>query len=253
MEFTEQIADFLAEHRTTVDNIAASLPHVFEAVCYMLFVRHYEGIGFAVHPRNLLADGRFRFRYSTNGLPWRYSYFEVCERSDDTLGPVIAEIWHNQKVQGAWCVQCDAGVFAVDIAVIRPNVLPKLPFRTPAGGHRTFAPNADVLTFGESKLLIPYPMLLAQFLGIIHEILPGNVGFSDLGSAVSAIPVQPPHPPPTLFTTGHMSQGTKSILESMLDRRYKLFVLVGIETSNDADLMARLRCAATQADHPLEI
>ena len=47
-------------------------------------------------------------------------------------------------------------------------------------------PNSELVTFAEVKKLVVYPMLLAQFVGIVHEIKPGlggrlPRGFAKLG------------------------------------------------------------------------
>src|SRR5206468_2094504 len=58
-----KVHHFLRDHYTEVAHIADSLPHIFEAVCFVTFVRHYEP-EYEMKPANLMPDGKFRFRWS---------------------------------------------------------------------------------------------------------------------------------------------------------------------------------------------
>ncbi|MCK4820624.1 hypothetical protein KA005_32970, partial [bacterium] len=171
-----QVLDFLKRHQTSMYKITSKSTNVFEAFCFVLFVRYYETVGYELKPQNLL-DGKFRFKYNTRGYPWNYSYFVATEPLDqDSDSIVLFEIRHNLKVAGAWIEEQeekrDPPMFAVDIAVVNSDSLPHLKRGQKRKEERYWAENDQLITFGEAKKLTAYPMLLAQFIGIVHEIKP---------------------------------------------------------------------------------
>jgi hypothetical protein len=86
----------------------------------------------------------------------------------------LYEIRHNLKVVGYWTnstVEHALPLFAVDIAVVKAKCIPEHKPGTRSTGDIS-ASNGDLITFGEVKKLVAYPMLMAQFLGIVHELQP---------------------------------------------------------------------------------
>lgn len=242
-QLSNRIYNFLARHRTEISEIASHASNVFEAACFVIFAIHYEEAGYRLRPENLL-EGRFRFRYSTSGYPWNFSYFAVLANEIATEGnAVLFEIRHNQKVVGAWVdtegESEDKALFAVDIAVIETGSLPDL-----SQGHkRTNEPywveNDRLITFAEAKKLTAYPMLLAQFLGIVHEIKPEflRVGKQEIPEMFWS----QSHPPPTLLTANHLTQGTKKVLQSFEERQLVIRVVENVIGSPEEILLCRLR------------
>jgi hypothetical protein len=161
---------------------------------------------------------------------------------DDESCDTLFEIYHNQKVAGAWLHAgkgTDIALFAVDIAVVRADSLPDLP----KGHKRTDEPywveNEDVITFGEAKKLTAYPMLIAQFLGIVHEIKPEFLKV--VGSDISETFWDEKHPPPTLMTANHLTFGTKQVLRSFAERRIEIRVVEDVTGSPEGILLWKLR------------
>jgi hypothetical protein len=233
-----RVADFLSAHRAEIKNVTDHASHVFEAFCFVIFARHYENIGYRLVPRNLI-EGKFRFRYTTNGLPWRYSYFAVYGTDDEGQSEIpLFEIWHNQKVAGAWVETGDEerALFAVDIAVTRAGALPaNLPFNQPRSNEQYWVGKSDLVTFGEAKKLAGYPMLLAQFLGIVHEIKPEFIGAGD--KEVRSDCVKQGHPPPTLLTANVLTSGAVRVLATFQQRNLKILVVDNVTGRPEQDLL----------------
>lgn len=104
----------------------------------------------------------------------------------------------NLKVRSAH----DQGVYCVDIGIVRAGVIP---VSKPAAKWECLS-NADLVSFGEAKKLVVYPMLLAQFVGIVHEIKP---------LYLAAPPPPPgPHPYPTLIALGNFSANAHVIVSN---------------------------------------
>jgi len=234
-----------------MSRIASHVTHVFEAACFVIFARHYEEIGYRLEPRNLL-EGKFRFRYSTAGYPWNFSFFAVLSREpkdNDRTCDVLFELHHNQKVAGAWLHTVegdDKALFAVDIAVVRAGSLPNLPY----GHKRTDEPywveNESLITFGEAKKLTAYPMLMAQFLGIVHEIKPEFLKVEELD--ISQAFWDEEHPLPTLMTANHLTFGTKQVLRSFKDRDFMIRVVEDVTGLPEDVLLRKLRGADEEQD-----
>jgi len=218
----QKAEDFLASHKTSIQNVTKSHNNIFEVSCFVVIAQYYEHIGYQLQIKNPV-DGKFRFRYSTNGFPWRYSYLLACTKDDQ---PAF-EIWHNQKVAGWWLSgedEKDIPLFALDIAVITPGGLPaNLQFEAKGKGERVWAKNDDLITFGEAKNLVGYPMLIAQFLGIVHEIKPSFL-HEKIG-VVSREFYEHRHLPPLLLTSGNMLSGALRVIKSFEDRQIEILVI----------------------------
>ena len=238
-----QVSDFLSRHKIHLHKITSKSTNVFEAFCFVLFVRYYEVAGYELKPQNML-DGKFRFKYNTRGYPWNYSYFvatsESSEQNQDST--ILFEIRHNLKVAGAWiekqAEETYPPMFALDIAVVKPNSLPHLKRGQKREKEKYWAENNHLITFGEAKKLTAYPMLLAQFLGIVHEIKPE---FLNPEEARASATISQQHPPPTLFTANHLTEGTKKVLQSFEERGFSVRVIENVVISPEQILVSKMR------------
>lgn len=246
----DRISSFLTDHRTETEEIASKVSNIFEAYCYVLFVLHYEQEGLKPKAENLTPDNIFKFRFSTAGHPWNFSYFSV--RQNDDTDEVLFEVRHNQQVVGHF-VEVDPdsdekpGLFALDTAVIKPGGLPNPPMGTRRTTERTYVLNDDLITFGEAKKLVAYPMLLASYYGIVHELRPE---FLD-GSTLPAGFELHPHPFPILFTADFLTKGTKNVLKTFEDRQLRVTVVEDVNGSPEVQLLRRIR--GIRDDEPLDV
>jgi hypothetical protein len=217
------INDFLNQYQSTLYQVVKNHNNLFEVSCYVLYAKYYENIGYHLKINNSI-NGKFRFRFSTNGVPWRYSY--ITGFNNEKSEPVF-EIWHNQKVTGYWDdleKNDDAATFALDIAVVKPNSLPSnLQFNTPSKGIRVSVKNEDLISFGEAKKLAAYPMLIAQFIGVVHEIKPDFLHEKKKKNKSEFY--EKKHLPPILFTSGNLSSGANKVISSMKKRGIEIIVL----------------------------
>lgn len=244
----DRISSFLTTHRTETEEIASKISNIFEAFCFVLFVLHYEREGLKPKVENLTPDNIFKFRFSTAGYPWNFSYFSV--RRHEENDEVLFEVRHNQQVVGHY-VEVDTGsdekpgLFALDIAVIKPDGLPNPPMGTKYTNERTYVLNDDLITFGESKKLVAYPMLLASFYGVVHELRPEFLEGSLLPSSFDLYP----HPFPVLFTADFLTKGTKNVLKTFEDRQLKVTVVEDVNGSPEDQLLRRMK--GIREDEPL--
>jgi hypothetical protein len=78
------------------------------------------------------------------------------------------EIHNNLKALGAYH-HLDSAAYVIDVGVVEAGSVPIAKGNAPWLG----LPNDRLITFIEAKAIVIYPMLLAQFIGIVHEIKPG--------------------------------------------------------------------------------
>ena len=110
----------------------------------------------------------------------------------------------------------DAGIYCVDVGLTAPGAVPNKIERP-----RTWrcVENDSLLSFAEVKRLSIYPMLLAQFVGIVHEIKPRFLRRKK-PSGFSATE----HLPPTLVVLGRYSGNSREIVEGFDRRRLLIHV-----------------------------
>jgi len=207
----------IARHRQAFTAIGSSQSKLLELASITGFAEHYKANGYVVTVRNPKGKKHFSVKTSTNGDPWNFSYF-VAVGDADTV-----EIHMNLKVRSAH----DQGTYCVDVGVVKSDVIP---VAKPAQKW-ICVPNGELVTFGEAKKLVVYPMLLAQFVGIVHEIKPKFLNRSKYKS---------PHPPPTLIALGHFSGNAQSIVKAYPARK----IVVNVAENYDMRL-ARVRASAT--------
>jgi hypothetical protein len=99
---------------------------------------------------------------------------------------------------------------------VEPGVVPSSVVR---GQKWTCVENASLITFAEVKRLVVYPMLLAQFVGIVHEIKPGFLQ-APLPNGFGRYE----HLPPALMALGHFSGNSAAIIHAY-DRRSVLLCI----------------------------
>ena len=78
-QLQQRAEDFLASHHIAIQNVTKSHNNIFEVSCFVVVAQYYEQIGYRFQIKKPVG-GKFRFRYSTNGYPWRYSYLTAYSK-----------------------------------------------------------------------------------------------------------------------------------------------------------------------------
>jgi len=166
---------------------------------------HYRAGGFDIQITNPHGSSQFVVKTNAKGAPWNYS--RICA----VRGMHAVDIHMNLTVRGAH----DDGIYCVDVGITSPGSVP--------GGKGKSKwlclENKHLRSFAEVKRLVVYPMLLAQFVGIVHEIKPRFLrpptrnGFG-----------RGEHLPPTLIVLGHYSSNSGGIVRSYPKRNLQINV-----------------------------
>jgi len=203
-KISSAIRQFARQHRTALDFLNARQTQLLEVGAMVGVIQHYRAYGYKTTIQNPTGTQEFRVKLSTRGHPADYSHV-VCER-----GAILFELHSNLSVLGAR----DSGVFCVDVATVNCGVVPTKKGKTASEP----LPNSQLISFAEAKKLVIYPMLLAQFLGIVHEIKPKFLRRDKkycLGDD---------HLHPALIALGNLTLNAKDILRSFKRRKYKIVV-----------------------------
>lgn len=189
------LKDFVKIHKVAFSEISARESQLLELGAVVAVHEHYVSNGYTATVRGA-TGGTFVVKTSTRGHPSRYSRIAVEKNGD------AAEIHMNILVRGAH----DEGVYCVDVGVVKPDVVPDTVNRKEKW---ICVENEVLITFAEVKRLVVYPMLLAQFIGIVHEIKP-----EFLRSPSPAGFDRYQHLPPALMALGHFSGNSAAIVHS---------------------------------------
>lgn len=203
------VGRLIRAHKSTIELMLKRQSERLELASVLSFAEHYTGNGWHVTVVNPSASpGAFVVKTRASGDPHKYSYC-LLTKERRTL-----EIRMNLSVVGGR----DPGVYCVDVAVLAPGRVPKY-----ARGQSQATPNRFLITFGEAKALPVYPMLLAQFIGIVHEIKPRFM------SLVSRAFGPYGHPPPTLIVLGRYSGNSTTIVGRYPSRQILVHVAEEID------------------------
>ena len=203
---------FAKRYKTELNRLGARKSQLLEIGALAVCADHYRREGYDVTPTNL-QKGYFRVKLGSRGYPWNFSWFE-CERGEEKI-----EIHANLSVYSAYGE--DDGVYVVDVGVARDGAVPRSKPRNVWRGVK----NQYVITFAEAKYLVVYPMLLAQFVGIVKEIKPMFLSgcrperFREDG-----------HFDPALIAVGHLHGTARSIVGAYRARGYFIRIVPAMES-----------------------
>lgn len=201
----QSIKGVLRRHSQALRMLDSRQTHILELGAFVGVLQHLRVVGFTLMYRHTGRSRSLRIKASSRGDPWNYSHVR-CERQN-----TVVEVHSNLSVRGAH----DLGVYCVDIAITTGDSVPGARPRD----KWSALPNEHLKSFLEVKKLVVYPMLLAQFVGIVHEIRPEFLS-SPLpdGFGVAGIP------PPTLAALGALSGNSDVILKGFLLRGFSFWI-----------------------------
>ena len=208
--FEKELKAFSNRYKVLLAEHAKRISDYFEMTCYNLVIRYYEKKGFELSVQNL-QGGKFRFKCAPTGLLKNFSYFKAIK--DDGHGKDEAYIYHNATVQSAF----DETVFTTpDIVVSKTDTPSETTDYYTTKMALSYIPNKSLITFCEAKHLSPFPELMVNFIGTVHELKPECV--KDDAEHKKA-----EHIAPSLMMSGPFGKPTRRIQESFEKRYYVNF------------------------------
>lgn len=212
---TPALNTFFAENRSEISRFGNTVNQTFEAFVVAQMVAWFrarpEWTVEIINPENASARPEFRLKFSTRGRPGGYSYVRCTSTSGD-----VVQIRHQLRVATRHHRDSDrpAANVCLDVAVIKDVDLSEF-------GTNDFVDNASLITFGEAKHMSAFAELVANFIGLVHELQPERLKRVRLGSWRSR---QKEYPSPFLFVSGHLFYTAQGIHNTITRRKFDLDV-----------------------------
>lgn len=204
MDNSQALADltkFINKYRTSFEELPRRYSALFEVIGLMVIVKRLESNGYKVSTKNLKA-GKFKVKLTASGYPANFSHFE-CRK-----GNRIYELHCNLLVQG----HGGCGRYCVDVGIVRGG-------RVKVNGkisNWSGVLNGDLASFAEMKKLNVYPMLIAQFIGIVYQIKRKCI----VEGVATKVPI-----PPTLIAEGYMTAQCVGVQKGIKDEGMKISIV----------------------------
>lgn len=204
-DFEKEIKEFANTHHAHFQEHAKRVSDYFEMTCYNIIIHYYENLDYRMEPQRLVA-GDFKYKCSPTGLLLNFSYFKGVKQTD--VGEDVIYVFHNATTQSAH----DEQVFTTpDIVVSRTDEPKETTDYYSTKRKLSYISNSDLVTFCETKHLIPFPELMITFIGTVNELMPKCLknGYSDNDEQIA----------PSLMMSGTLSKPCMRIKKS-LEQRY---------------------------------
>lgn len=154
---------FFKNEKPKISSFGSTVNQTFEASVFADCIKKYQTNKWVVAIKNPVINKRqaFRLKFSTRGAPSGYSY-ALCEKGAEECqirhGLRVSTKHHKNKNASPANIVCD-------IAIIKNVNLES--FKT-----NDALPNDQLISFGEVKHMSAYAELIANFIGMVHEIQP---------------------------------------------------------------------------------
>lgn len=207
-EFENDLRAFANKFHVTLAEHAYKTNEYFEISCYNLILRYYERKGYKLEVMNL-RNGDFRFKCNPNGFLENFSFFKAIKTEVDGNDEVVY-VLHNATVQSAF----DDKVFTTpDIVVAKSDIPSVTTDHYITKMKLTYISRDNLVTFFEAKHITPFPELMINFMGTLHELKPECMS-DEVEKPASD------HLAPSLMISGTFGKPTKRIKNSVEGRYY---------------------------------
>ena len=207
-DFEKDLEIFANKFRMTLAEHSERISDYFEMTCYNLIICYYEKKGYTLEVKNL-QKGCFRFKCSPKGYLDRFSYFKAT-KTDGKRKEDIVYIFHNATTQSAF----DDQVFTTPDIVVSKTDIPDVTTDYYKTKYKlTYINNENLVTFCEAKNLKPFPELMINFFGTVHELKPECTNDETKKKKSD-------HLAPSLLISGTFGKPTSRIQKSFEKRYY---------------------------------
>jgi hypothetical protein len=205
VQFENELYSFFDRNKVVIKNNSKRLCHFFEMACYSRVVHYYRNQNFTIQPRSPMGnESVFKFKSTTRGSPNNYSFFRISRNIvNSAQDRKEYDIRSNIPIRSSY----DSGTYVPDIVV--SNASDELDIQQ--------IENQNLITFCEVKYLKPHPEMLANFIGMLHELTPDLLDGPNVRGGL--------HPAPALIASGHSSENVDQISIGMRNRYTVNFAL----------------------------
>lgn len=205
-----QLASFFSEKQVKVASFGSTVNQTFEAFVFASVIGWYQRQGWKVrfrHPSigsTTSKPGHLRLKFSTRGRPREYSYVEC------TKGKERVHVRHQIRVATKYynAGERPPANVCLDVAVLKP-------MDVSAFSSDDFMPNDRLITFGEAKHMSAFAELVANFVGLVHEMQPMRLANAGAGATAKR---GPDHPSPFLYVSGVLYPTAEGLVNTIRRR-----------------------------------
>lgn len=162
----DELKDFFNNEKATINNFGSTVNQTFEAHVFANVIKWYKGKGWTVSIINPIRNGKpvFALKFNTRGAPANYSYAHC------TKGSTSCQIRHGLRTHTKFHHENNvrSANIVCDIVIMEDLNINHL-------GSDDALENQYLLAFGEVKHMSAYAELIANFIGLVHELKPGKL------------------------------------------------------------------------------
>lgn len=207
---SKSLRGFVRSHNAEFQKLTRRQSQLLEVGAFLIAAKHYELAGYDVALKNPRGN-RMKVKLTTNGHPWNFSRFEIA------LDGRSFEIHTNLPVEDA--ARTPGARYVVDVAIATAGSVPTA--HPGADGQKFVAlENESLVTFIEAKSLVVYPMLIAQFIGIVHELQPAFL-HGDVSDEFEELL----HFEPSLVSLGYLHNTCLNIVKGFDARKIRIGIV----------------------------
>lgn len=210
----ERLATFFGDRGKDLSLFGRTVNQTFEAFVFATTAAWYREKQWTItfiHPEDGANQPQpLKLKFSTRGRPSNYTYVQ-CLKDGQTrqirhqIRVATRSHRSNQKKRANICL---------DVAVIKP-------VDTSAFTTNDYIENRDLVSFGEAKHMSAFAELIANFIGLVHELQPGRLKRIRIKNF---IPADRGDPSPFLYVSGHLYPTAQGLVETIERRKYDIDV-----------------------------
>jgi len=208
-EAKKGLKEFFKNEKAQLTSFGNAVNQTFEAYVFAKVIEYYKNKNYKVTIVNPKVDGKevFKLKFSTRGAPNKYSYalLEMDGEKFQLRHQLRISTTSNSRKLGYKANIC------CDISIIKDQ---DLKFFT----TNDSVSNDQLVSFGEVKHMSAFAELVANFIGLAHELTPKRLKRTRIKGYVSE------HIPPFLYVSGFLNPTAEGIQLSIKKRKYDLDV-----------------------------
>jgi hypothetical protein len=210
----DRLSVFFNEKRDDLGLFGRTVNQTFEAFVFAATAAWYRDNGWDVQFVNPTSkDGAarpLRLKFSTRGRPQNYTYI-ACKKDGDSR-----QIRHQLRVATEahrHGNERNANI-CLDVAIITPVDLSHF-------GTDNYLQNSSLISFAEAKHMSAFAELVANFIGLVHELQPGRL--TQIRNEEFKAKART-DPAPFLYVSGFLYRTAQGIVKTIEQRRYDIDV-----------------------------
>lgn len=214
------LSEFFEVNKAPLAIFGSTVNQTFEAFVFASVAAWYRERGWQVelvHPAGH-DNQSLRLKFSTRGRPSNFSFIR-CTKNNQAI-----QIRHQIRLSTKHHKEKNrypANIVA-DVAVIQD-------IDTANYSTDHAVPNNQIISFGEAKHMSAFAELVANFLGLVHEIQPDRLRKCRYKNGKKEKSIHLDHIPPFLFASGFLFRTALGIKETIKNRGYDVEVFYRTE------------------------